>query len=125
MTNKLQFSIKITPSQLPNEARKFINIYFNNTKVVYIDKINDEYEVKLSNGTYINFDKNGYWNYISSDETIAANVLPKNIANKLKSIMKKYKNAHVFEISKRIKFYRVRLSNSLDLCISHNGNLLA
>ena len=48
MTNKLQFSIKITPSQLPNEARKFINIYFNNTKVVYIDKINDEYEVKLA-----------------------------------------------------------------------------
>ncbi|MDO7021357.1 PepSY-like domain-containing protein, partial [Brachyspira innocens] len=71
-------------------------------------------------------DKNGEWNYISSDDNvIRENILPKNIAGRVKNIMKKYKNAYIFEINKRINFYRVRLSNSLDLCISHKGNILA
>lgn len=126
MTNTLNLFIKITPSKLPENAKKFISSNFNNAKIVYIDKIKDEYEIKLSNGTYINFDKNGEWNYISSDDNlIRENILPKNIAGRVKNVMKKYKNAYIFEINKRINFYRVRLSNSLDLCISHKGNILA
>ncbi|MDO6994231.1 PepSY-like domain-containing protein [Brachyspira innocens] len=126
MTNTLNLFIKITPSKLPENAKKFIAANFNKAKIVYIDKIKDEYEIKLSNGTYINFDKNGEWNYISSDDNvIRENILPKNIAGRVKNIMKKYKNAYIFEINKRINFYRVRLSNSLDLCISHKGNILA
>ena len=126
MTNTLNLFIKITPSKLPKNAKRFISTNFSKAKIVYIDKIKDEYEIKLSNGTYINFDKNGEWNYISSDDNlIRENILPKNIAGRVKNVMKKYKNAYIFEINKRINFYRVRLSNSLDLCISHKGNILA
>ena len=60
-------------------------------EIIYIDKINDEYEVKLSNGTYIDFDKNGNWNYISSDDTITDSILPKSISNKVKNIIKNIK----------------------------------
>ncbi|MEI0748627.1 PepSY-like domain-containing protein [Brachyspira pulli] len=125
MTNTLNLFIKITPSKLPENAKRFIECYFSKVKIVYIDKIKDEYEVKLSNGTYINFDKNGDWNYIISDDMIKENVLPRNIANKVKSIMKRYNNASIFEINKRINFYRIKLTNSLELCISHKGDLLA
>ncbi|WP_020005602.1 PepSY-like domain-containing protein [Brachyspira innocens] len=126
MTNTLNLFIKITPSKLPENAKRFIAANFNKAKIVYIDKIKDEYEIKLSNGTYINFDKNGEWNYISSDDNIIReNILPKNIAGRVKNVMKKYKSAYIFEINKRINFYRIKLSNSLDLCISHKGNILA
>ncbi|MEI0478447.1 PepSY-like domain-containing protein [Brachyspira pulli] len=125
MTNTLNLFIKITPSKLPENAKRFIECYFGKVKIVYIDKIKDEYEVKLSNGTYINFDKNGDWNYIISDDMIKENVLPRNIANKVKSVMKRYTNASIFEINKRINFYRIKLTNSLELCISHKGDLLA
>ncbi|WP_297203067.1 PepSY-like domain-containing protein [uncultured Brachyspira sp.] len=127
MTNTLNLFIKITPSQLPENTRRFIAANYSKTKIVYIDKIKDEYEIKLSNGTYINFDKRGDWNYISSDDAISENALPKNIADRVKSVMKKYKDkkVFVFEVNKRINFYRVRLSNSLDLCIGYNGELLA
>nr|WP_288685599.1 PepSY-like domain-containing protein [uncultured Brachyspira sp.] len=91
MNTKLQLSIKITPSKLPENARRLIEFYFHNTKIIYIDKINDEYEVKLSNGTYIDFDKNGNWNYISSDDTITDSILPKSISNKVKNIIKNIK----------------------------------
>lgn len=125
MTNTLNLFIKITPSKLPENAKRFIECCFGKAKIVYIDKIKDEYEVKLSNGTYINFDKNGDWNYIISDDIIKETVLPKNIANKLKSIMKRYNSANIFEINKRINLYRIKLTNSLEICISHKGDLLA
>lgn len=125
MNTKLQLSIKITPSKLPENARRLIEFYFHNTKIIYIDKINDEYEVKLSNGTYIDFDKNGNWNYISSDDTITDSILPKSISSKVKNIIKKYKDVHIYEINKTINFYRIKLSNSIDLCVNYRGDLLA
>ncbi|WP_028329127.1 PepSY-like domain-containing protein [Brachyspira alvinipulli] len=124
MTNNLKLFIKITPSQLPENIRRFIASNYSKAKIVYIDKIKDEYEIKLNNGIYINFDKNGAWNYISSDDKLSENILPKNIADKVKKIMKKYNNAHVFEINKRIEFYKIRLTNSLELSIRHNGQVL-
>ena len=84
----------------------------------------DQYEIKLNNGIYINFDKNGAWNYISSDDKLSENILPKNIASKIKNIMKKYNNTYVFEISKRIEFYKVKLTNSLEICIKNNEQLI-
>ncbi|MBW5395774.1 PepSY-like domain-containing protein, partial [Brachyspira hampsonii] len=84
----------------------------------------EQYEIKLSNGIYINFDKNGAWNYISSDDKLSENILPKNIASKIKSIMKKYNNAYIFEVSKRMEFYKIRLTNSLEICIRNNGQLI-
>ena len=124
MTNSLNLFIKITPSKLPENIRRFIAANYRNAKIVYIDKIKDEYEIKLSNGTYINFDKNGTWNYISSDDKLSENILPKTIANKIKNIMKKYNNAYIFEINKRIEFYRVKLTNSLEVYIRNNGELI-
>ncbi|WP_020005284.1 PepSY-like domain-containing protein [Brachyspira innocens] len=124
MTNNLKLFIKITPSKLPENIRNFIALNYSKAKIVYIDKVKDEYEIKLSNGIYINFDKNGSWNYISSDDKLSENILPKNIAHKVKSIMKKYKNTYVFEINRRIEFYRIRLTNSLELRIRHNGEIL-
>ena len=123
MTNNLKLFIKITPSQLPENIRRFIASNYSKAKIVYIDKIKDEYEIKLNNGIYINFDKNGAWNYISSDDKLSENILPKNIADKVKRIMKKYNNAYVFEINKRIEFYRIKLTNSLELSIRHNGQV--
>ena len=125
MTNSLNLFIKITPSKLPENIRKFLASNYRNAKIVYIDKIKDEYEIKLSNGIYINFDKNGTWNYISSDDKLSENILPKTIASKIKSIMKKYNNAYIFEINKRIEFYRVKLTNSLEIRIRNNGQLIA
>ena len=125
MTNSLNLFIKITPSKLPENIRKFLASNYRNAKIVYIDKIKDEYEIKLSNGIYINFDKNGAWNYISSDDKLSENILPKTIASKIKSIMKKYNNAYIFEINKRIEFYRVKLTNSLEIRIRNNGQLIA
>ncbi|ASJ21237.1 hypothetical protein BHAMNSH16_06040 [Brachyspira hampsonii] len=124
MTNSLNLFIKITPSKLPENIRRFIASNYSKAKIVYIDIRKEQYEIKLNNGIYINFDKNGAWNYISSDDKLSENILPKNIAGKIKNIMKKYNNAYIFEVSKRIEFYKIRLTNSLEICIRNNGQLI-
>ncbi|EKV58098.1 hypothetical protein A966_02233 [Brachyspira hampsonii 30446] len=124
MTNSLNLFIKITPSKLPENIIRFIASNYSKAKIVYIDIRKEQYEIKLSNGIYINFDKNGAWNYISSDDKLSENILPKNIASKIKSIMKKYNNAYIFEVSKRMEFYKIRLTNSLEICIRNNGQLI-
>ncbi|ASJ21155.1 hypothetical protein BHAMNSH16_05625 [Brachyspira hampsonii] len=124
MTNSLNLFIKITPSKLPENIRRFIASNYSKAKIVYIDIRKEQYEIKLNNGIYINFDKNRAWNYISSDDKLSENILPKNIAGKIKNIMKKYNNAYIFEVSKRIEFYKIRLTNSLEICIRNNGQLI-
>ncbi|OEJ13682.1 hypothetical protein BFL38_02735 [Brachyspira hampsonii] len=124
MTNNLNLFIKITPSKLPENIRRFIASNYSKAKIVYIDIRKEQYEIKLNNGIYINFDKNGTWNYISSDDKLSENILPKNIASKIKNIMKKYNNAYIFEVSKRIEFYKIRLTNSLEIRIRNNGQLI-
>ncbi|OEJ15816.1 hypothetical protein BFL38_10165 [Brachyspira hampsonii] len=124
MTNSLNLFIKITPSKLPENIRRFIASNYSKAKIVYIDIRKEQYEIKLNNGIYINFDKNGTWNYISSDDKLSENILPKNIAGKIKNIMKKYNNAYIFEVSKRIEFYKIRLTNSLEIRIRNNGQLI-
>ena len=49
MNTKLQLSINITPSKLPENARRLIEFYFHNTKIIYLDKINDEYRDYYNN----------------------------------------------------------------------------
>lgn len=125
MNSNFRLFIKITPSKLPENIKRFLEENYRNAKIVYIDKRKEQYEIKLSNGIYIHFDKDGSWNYISSDDKLSENILPKKIAGKIKNIMKKHNNAYVFEINKRIEFYRVKLTNSLEICIRKNGELIA
>ena len=46
MTNSLNLFIKITPSQLPENIRRFITSNYSKAKIVYIDKVKDQYEIK-------------------------------------------------------------------------------
>ena len=65
------------------------------------------------------------WNYISSDDTITDSILPKSISNKVKNIIKKYKDANIYEINKTMNFYRIKLSNYLDLRINYKGDFVS
>ena len=52
MTNNLKLFIRITPSQLPENIRNFLNANYSKAKIVYIDKIKDE--LYLGERTVIN-----------------------------------------------------------------------
>ena len=49
----------ISSSQLPSKATEFITQFFPSARIVSSQKDKDEYEVKLSDGTQIDFNKDG------------------------------------------------------------------
>ena len=51
----------VNPESIPKHARSYIHKYFHNQQVVEVEKefLSDEYEVKLSSGTELTFNKKG------------------------------------------------------------------
>lgn len=63
----------IPSSQLPEKATAFIAQYFPGTTVASSQKDKDSYDVVLSDGTDIEFDKNGEW---TSVEALTTKAIP-------------------------------------------------
>ena len=49
----------ISEKELPSSAKSFITTYFPSAEIMTTQREKDEYEVTLSDGTVIDFDKSG------------------------------------------------------------------
>ena len=63
----------ITSDQLPTTAKTFITTYFPSAKILSVQKDKDEYEIVLSEGTCIDFDKSREWTDV---DAVAGNTIP-------------------------------------------------
>lgn len=109
-------------TQLPAKAQSVLKHF--NSKVDYIEieegLINDAYEVKLSNGAEVDFDRNGDWTGIDCRNMAVPDVLlPKSILSYVKS---KYPKLFIERIEKKSRGYEVELSNDLELEFDKSGN---
>lgn len=108
----------IDRSQLPETARKFLDDYFPKNKVgmIKIDKHllkKPDYEVRLTNGTTIDFDKNGKWKEVDcQSRQVPDGIIPKAI---LRSVKKNFPDNFIVSIEKNRKGYEVELNDNVDL----------
>jgi len=115
----------IQVNELPENAKIFIKKHYKNETVSYVIKeeeflVIDEYKVLLSDGTEIEFNKNGNWKEISNKtKGIKTSVVPANILNYCK---KSFPNTTIKKIEQSRWKYQVELSNDLDLEFDTNGN---
>ena len=81
-----------------------------------------KYEVRLSNGTEVEFDKNGNWDKVDCNySAVPASLVPANIANYVKT---HFAGAKVVKIDKERHGYDVELSNDLELKFNKQGQLM-
>lgn len=110
---------------LPEAAKTTIAKNFSSkVSLVKIDKELGrvhEYEVILTDGTEITFDRNGNWKDIEvyKDSKVPAAFIPEKISSYVK---KDQSNAHIVGIEKDRKSYEVQLSNGVDMIFDLNGN---
>ena len=81
----------VPSSTLPAEAKTFINKHYNNVKVYNCEIDGREYDVDLSNGVDLKFNKKGKLIRIESDRGVIAQsvlnaILPAKAVNHLKSL---------------------------------------
>lgn len=113
-------------ASMPKEAQSFISKNFADYSVVMATVDNDimdtDYEVRLNDGTKIDFNSRGEWTDISNKRT---GIPEKIIPNKLTEYVKKhYDQTNIISIERDNRHYEIKLSNGVELVFSTDGRLL-
>ena len=118
---------KIIPvEQLPVAAKTFVNETFPNTTISYATKDVEfkgtKYEVRLADGTEIDFDKKGNWDKVDCQlKAVPAALIPAEISQFVKT---NHPNTIIVKIDKERYGYDIELSNDLELKFNKKGQLI-
>lgn len=117
----------IPVDQLPEAAKTFVKTHFPESTVVYAEMETEagavKYEVKLNDGTELDFDKKGEWDKVDCKMTaVPAVLVPAVIAEYVKSC---YPGALIVKFDKERYGSEVELSNGLELKFNKKGQLIA
>ena len=112
-------------SVLPSVCRNFLSDHFGQTDISHI-KIESNllgtkgYDVILTNGINVEFDKSGEWKEIEARHaSIPLEILPARIAD---YIRKNFADSKVISVDKDTREYEVTLNSDLELKFDRNGN---
>ncbi|MBK1964496.1 PepSY-like domain-containing protein [Campylobacter novaezeelandiae] len=119
--NYLSADMIISFDSLPQNSKEFIKKYFK-APVGIVQQDKNSYEVYLSDGTELEFSKDGSWKEIEAKIIpIDLDILPANIANIIKN---EFKDIKAREIEKKINYYKIKLVNNIKVLIDFNGTIL-
>lgn len=114
----------INRSDLPQPAQEFLTKHFPKAKVglVKTDKHllrKTDYDVKLVNGTKIEFNNAGNWTSVDcKGKEVPSSIIPKAISNYVK---KNYPDVKIVKIEKTLTKYEVELSDDVELTFNALG----
>lgn len=115
----------INKSQLPAPAQQFLNEHFAGVDLTYAKEERDifkhSYEVRLADGTKIEFTSKGEWDEVECRfGEVPAAIIPQAIKE---YVNKNYAGAKVLFIEKDRNDYEVKLSNRLELKFDKDLNI--
>lgn len=114
-------------SVLPAAAKKVIDDNFKSkVSIVKVDRDLDrkiEYEVILTDGTEISFDRHGNWENIevNKNKSVPSSMIPAKIQYYVRTSQRRHK---IIGIEKERNGYDVLLSNGVDLKFDKRGDFL-
>lgn len=114
-------------NELPQVSRNFLNNYFNGNKVshIKIDKdlfLIDSYDVILTDGTSVEFNRDGEWKEVKSfQQNIPDTLIPAEIRQ---YVSQNYPSQKIMTVERGKRKVSVDLANGLELKFDLNGNLI-
>lgn len=114
----------ISENELPAASKSFISTYFPTARVVTVEKDRNEYEIILSDGTKIDFNKSGEWTDVDAPmgKVVPAGFYPAPIDTYVST---NFTGIGINEISKDRRGYDVELVNGIDLLFNEQGNFIS
>ncbi len=116
--------ILISANELPLSIQRFLSEYFPRNEILQIEKDWDEYEINMSDGILLEFDRAGRWKKIEcvhSSTPVPAALLPDALN---KYVQSSYPDAYIVTAEQDRRFIEVELSNDLDLKFTQKGKFL-
>ena len=115
----------IDAALLPDVAQNFLSTYYESVAIQSVMKDYDDlsytYDVRLADGTHIEFRKNGEWKQVENrGEGVADSIIPAKIADYLTT---NYPNNFVIDIE-RDRHFDVELNNGLELEFGLDGDFI-
>lgn len=115
-----------TAQALPEPITAFINKHFAGATVVSVENDSEfagvECEVRLNDGTEIDFDAKNQWKKIDcKTKAVPAALVPTAIANYVKA---NYKSIAITKVDNNGYGYEVELANGMDLKFGQNGQFV-
>lgn len=117
----LSEEVIISPNELPDNVKTFVQKYFPNTNIMYAEIDYNEYEIRLNNGTEIEFDKNAEWKEIKTYQNFPIEILPSYIIQIVKKI---YPDTFIIKAEKIWDGFEIKTSNMMEIYIDNKGNIL-
>ena len=112
----------VPASSLPQNSRSFIQQVYPNAQIWKVERDDGKFEVKLSNGSKIEFLYNGEWESIDGKyNTVPFSALPQAVVSTIKNT---YPQAVVIDAEKEWGNYKVKLNNFMELFITADGQLM-
>lgn len=113
--------------QLPTEVWIFVHKNFPQTSISSATKdyelMGEKYEVRLTNGTKIKFDKDGHWDNVNcKTRNVPTPLIPTTI---YKFVRAYYPTTSIVKIDKKRYGYTVELSNDIELKFNRSGLLIS
>ena len=114
-------------NELPQVSRTFLNNQFDGNKVshIKIDKdlfLVDSYDVILTDGTSVEFNRDGEWKEVKSfQQNIPDTLIPAEIRQ---YVSQNYPGQKIMTVERGKRKVSVDLANGLELKFDLNGNLI-
>ena len=108
------------------EINTFVETYFSQVSILKVEVDEDEYEVKLSDGTEITFNLAFEWKSIDCDESNVYGVVPAELVPEQISayVATNYPNQHIDKIEKRANGWEIELNNGVEIEFDSNFNVI-
>ena len=126
ISNNINAQKKIETTELPKPAQEFIQKHFSNTTIDTAQKDAEHgekgYEVKLKDGTEVEFWKDGSYREVDGDDKpIPTEFIPASVKD---YVAKNYPNEKITHIDYGHKDLDVDLTNDIDLEFTREGKIL-
>lgn len=115
--------IPIPVSQLPAPVKTFVKKHFQGKTIAYAEKDYSKYECHLSDGTQVDFYRNGTWKKVDTEymSAVPGALVPATIKQYVKS---SFPGMIITKIEKEHYGYDIELSNDFELKFNRQGVLL-
>lgn len=119
-------SMRIPYRRLPAKAKAFIETYFPTESCVYAERDRDdgrrEYEVKLSNGTDIDFHASGDWKKVDCEYSfLPAGIVPQAIVDDLAV---RFPGGRISKAERERGGYKLTLGNGAEMIYASDGGFV-
>lgn len=112
-------------AQLPQPAKAFIAAHFAGTQVSYVKFDDGKYELRMSDGSEVEFTGNGEWDNVDCEyRAVPKTVLALIPAEISKYVAANFPGASIVKIDKERFSIQIELDNDLELVFSKTGKFL-